>query len=107
MRNESRLATRRAELLAESAAQREALGYFAMQLSQPITGDGWTARLLKGGKVPLILGGVALGFLLTRPRKLVPLATGAFGMWRMIQPVLETIRQARSAADLHPGAEQI
>lgn len=105
MKNESRLARRRAELLAESSAQREALGYFAGQLAQPLQGDGLSARLLKGGKVPLILGGIALGFLLTRPRKLVPLATGAFGLWRMVQPVLETIRQARSAADLHPGAE--
>ncbi|MGZ3183544.1 MAG: YqjK family protein [Telluria sp.] len=104
MKNELSLAGRRARLLEECAIQRNELEYHAAQVLAPVASFGSGRGFWAGKKIPLMVGGVALGLLLTRPRKIVPLVTGALGLWKMAQPVLETLRQARSAAEAgqHP-----
>ncbi|TFW10647.1 hypothetical protein E4L96_23350 [Massilia arenosa] len=89
------LSARRVRLKAECSAQRAAMQ--AAVLSIPAPRD-LLSSLPRPSKPVLIAAGLALGLFVSRPRKLLALIPAAAGLWKLARPLLETIRQASSAA---------
>lgn len=81
------LAQRRAELVELCALQRTWLAQECETLRAPFSGGvgGW---LGSNKKMTLALAGVALGLLVTRPKKLLSLAAGGLSAWKVARKVL-------------------
>lgn len=86
------LAQRRDALLAECALQRLALGVETRQLLEPLTGGRLRHTLATRFKIPLMLGGAALGLLLVRPRRFVPLLLAGASLLKHANAALPLIR---------------
>lgn len=91
------LAQRRARLLAEGAAQRAALELMVQSLPAP---RDLLASVRVSRKALLVTAAMAAGFLIVRPRRILALLPAAAGLWKLARPLLETVRQAASAAKL-------
>ncbi|TFW34417.1 YqjK family protein [Massilia horti] len=89
-----RLAARRAELIEECALQRAQVAQEFTLLRSPLNAfslDGLRERLAGHSTLLLAVAGVALGFVVTRPKRLLSLASRAlplFGMVRKLLPLL-------------------
>jgi len=82
------LVRRREQLIALCQMQREDLAAQRHSFGQSVGGLLDPAGLLgKMGKSPLLLAGVALGFCLIRPRRLISIATTATMLWQIWQKV--------------------
>ncbi|MGK5080671.1 hypothetical protein [Janthinobacterium sp. HLX7-2] len=86
------LAQRRDALLAECALQRLALRVQTRQLLEPLTGGNLRHTLATRLKIPLMLGGAALGLLLVRPRRLVPLLLAGVSLLKHANVALPLMR---------------
>lgn len=84
------LAARREALLAECALQRVT----AAQDMRAIWAPVHNARDKVGGNfaIPVSVAGIVLGVLANRRKKLVPMLTTAFSVWKLAQNVLHTWR---------------
>ncbi|PKV47339.1 hypothetical protein CLU92_4786 [Janthinobacterium sp. 61] len=86
------LAQRRDALLAECTLQRLALGVQTRQLLEPLTGGNLRHTLATRFKIPLMLGGAALGLLLVRPRRFVPVLLAGASLLKHANAALPLIR---------------
>jgi hypothetical protein len=97
------LAQRREALVARCELQRadarSALSGLTAPVSKP-AGMLASVRERFGGNiaVPLALAGVAIGFIVMRPKKAIPMLTAAAGAWKVVSGLLATVRHARGAS---------
>ncbi len=88
------LARRRAELIALCAMQRSFLAEEVDALRGPL--DGGLAGML-GMRKPVVLAiaGVALGLLVTRPKRLLSALAGGMSVWEVARKVLPLLARLR------------
>lgn len=82
------LAARRAELIEQCAGQRAYLAGELAQLRSPFSLDGLRGRFGANNKLLLAVAGVALGFVATRPRRLLSLAARGLSLLRTVRSFL-------------------
>lgn len=90
----SSLAQRRAELIELCAMQRSFLAEEVDALRGPL--DGGLAGML-GMQKPLVLAvaGIALGLLVTRPKRLLSTLAGGMSVWKVARKVLPLLARLR------------
>jgi hypothetical protein len=90
----SSLAQRRAELIELCAMQRSFLAEEVEALRGPL--DGGLAGVL-GFQKPLVLAmaGIALGLLVTRPKRLLSALAGGMSVWKVARKVLPLLARLR------------
>lgn len=97
------LAQRREALVATCELQRgdarAALSGITAPMSKP-AGMLESVRGRFGGNIalPLVLAGAAIGFIVMRPKKAIPMLTAAAGAWKVVSGLLSTVRNARSSS---------
>lgn len=97
------LAQRREALVARCELQRgdarSALSGLMAPVSKP-AGMLASVRGHFGGNiaVPLALAGAAIGFIVMRPKKAIPMLTAAAGAWKVVSGLLATVRNARTSS---------
>ena len=103
MNDNMTLAQRREALVARCALQRSdaraALSGLMAPVSKP-AGILDSVRGRFGGNiaVPLALAGAAIGFIVMRPKKAIPMLTAAAGAWKVVSGLLATVRHARTGS---------
>jgi hypothetical protein len=90
------LAKRRAELVELCAQQRVFLAEEVSALRSPLGGAGLAGVL--GAQKPLVLAaaGVALGLLVTRPKRLLSALAGGLSVWKVARKVLPILGRQSS-----------
>jgi hypothetical protein len=90
------LAQRRAELVELCAAQRVFLAEEVAALRSPLSGAGLAGML--GAQKPVLLAaaGVALGLLVTRPKRLLSALAGGLSVWKVARKVLPMLGRHQS-----------
>jgi hypothetical protein len=94
------LAQRRAELVDLCAQQRVFLAEEVAALRSPLGGAGITGVLGAQKPVVLAVAGIALGLLVTRPKRLMSALAGGLSLWKVARKVLPML--GRSQAELEP-----
>jgi hypothetical protein len=91
------LAQRRAELVELCAMQRSYLAQECEALRSPFSGgvSGW---LTSNKTMALAVAGVALGLVVTRPKKLLSLAAGGLSAWKVARKVLPMLAKPSDKA---------
>ncbi|MCC2954018.1 hypothetical protein LK542_00140 [Massilia sp. IC2-477] len=92
MASESTLAARREALVARCADQRALLAYDVATLSSPDTLGLIPAYALRHRKTALIVGGVAAGLFLTKPKWAVGSVTAVVSAYKLVQRLLPVLR---------------
>jgi hypothetical protein len=82
------LAARRIHLIEQCAAQRAYLAEELGVMRSPFSLDGLGQRLLANRKMLLAIGGVALGLVVTRPKRLLALAAGGLSLFQTVRKAL-------------------
>jgi hypothetical protein len=82
------LAARRAHLIEQCAAQRAYLAGELGDLRSPFSLDGLGQRLVANRKMLLAIGGVALGIVATRPKRLMALAAAGLSLFQTVRKAL-------------------
>jgi hypothetical protein len=92
------LAQRRAELVELCAMQRVYLAEEVAALKSPLGGAGLGA--IAGAQKPMLLAaaGVALGLLVTRPKRLLSALAGGLSVWKVARKVLPMLQRSQSDA---------
>jgi hypothetical protein len=87
------LAQRRAELIELCAAQRAFLSEEVAALRAPLGGAGLAGML--GARKPVLLAaaGVALGLLVTRPKRLLSALAGGLSVWKVARKMLPMLER--------------
>lgn len=90
------LAQRRAELIELCAQQRVYLAEEVSALRSPLGGAGLPGML--GAQKPILLAaaGVALGLLVTRPKRLLSALAGGLSLWKLARKVLPMLSPAQA-----------
>jgi len=86
------LAARREALVARCADQRDQLAYDYGQLASPATLGAIPAYAIRHKKAALIVGGVAAGLFITRPKWAVGTVTAAVSAYKFAQKLLPVLR---------------
>ncbi len=89
------LAQRRLDLIARCDAQRGEFAEARQALMQPFAGGALRQAFGGSLKIPLIVGGVALGLLVTRPSRAMSLLQSGIAMWGTVGSVMAMVRKAR------------
>lgn len=92
MASESTLSARREALVARCADQRALLAHDVATLSSPDTLGLIPAYALRHRKTALIVGGVAAGLFLTKPKWAVGTVTAAVSAYKFAQRMLPVLR---------------
>jgi hypothetical protein len=87
------LAQRRAELVELCAQQRVYLAEEVAALRSPLGGAGLAGMLGARKPVMLAVAGVALGLLVTRPKRLLSALAGGLSMWKVARKVLPMLQR--------------
>lgn len=82
------LAQRRAELVELCALQRTYLAQECEALRSPFSGGAVGGWIGANKTMILAVAGVALGLVVTRPKKLLSLAAAGFSVWKVARKVL-------------------
>ena len=88
------LAAKREALLAECALQRINAAHEVREIMAPIH----NARAHVGGNfaIPMSVAGIVIGVLANRRKKLVPMLTTAFSLWKLGQNVMQSWRERKA-----------
>lgn len=97
------LAQRREALVALCELQRREAGAALHDLRSPAEKPAALLGSLRerfGGRLalPLAVAGAAIGLLAVRKKGLLAMVMAAAGVWKTARPLLDTLRQARSAS---------
>lgn len=89
-----RLASRRAELIARSTAQRDALSLQSQSLTQMMStlDHGW-ALLQRIRNNPIAIAGLLLGVAIIKPRRLLPLLRTGLLAWQALRTVAPLLHE--------------
>jgi hypothetical protein len=93
------LALRRQALLAQCAMQRLMLVAETRTLLAPVAQSGWRRFIGPKIKVPLAIGGIVAGLLLTRPGRAMPLLQIGTTLWGIARTLLPLLRHDRVRPD--------
>jgi hypothetical protein len=88
MKADLNLAARRAALIEECALQRDCLAQELALLRSPFSLEGLRERLASRNPLLLAAGGVLLGFVLTRPRRVLALAARGLSLLGTVRKLL-------------------
>ncbi|MEC5160931.1 MULTISPECIES: YqjK family protein [unclassified Janthinobacterium] len=91
-----RLLARRDALIGKCDRQRQALAVEARNLLAPLDRDHLRATLGARLKIPLILGGAALGLLATRPKRILPMLMTGAALWKSARGALPLVQRIAS-----------
>lgn len=97
------LAQRRQALVEQCEFQRREAGVVLQEMLAPVSKPaGMLASLRErlSGRllVPLGIAGAVLGLIAVRKKGALPMIAAAAGIWKTAKPLLDTLRQARSAS---------
>lgn len=97
------LAQRRQGLVAQCELQRNEAGAALHDMFAPVSKPAGMLATLRerfGGRlaVPLGIAGAVLGLIAVRRKGALPMIAAAAGLWKAARPLLDTIRQARTAS---------
>ncbi|RJG15771.1 hypothetical protein [Massilia cavernae] len=89
------LAAKRQALLAECALQRINAAHEVSEIMAPIR----NVREKVGGNlaIPMSAAGIVVGILANRRKKLVPMLTTAFSLWKLGKSLMESWREHKAA----------
>jgi hypothetical protein len=90
------LAQRRAELIELCAQQRVYLAEEVASLRSPLGGAGLAGMLGAQRPIVLAVAGVALGLLVTRPKRLLSALAGGLSLWKVARKVLPMLGRAQN-----------
>ena len=93
---------RRDALIGECERQRQTLAAEARSLRMPLDRDHLRATLGSRLKIPLIIGGAALGLLAVRPKRILPMLMTGAALWKSARGALPLVQRIASRFKRQP-----